>query len=188
MGSESLHPPRLPHYPQFSVQRGNPHRKSLGMSPLCCSPLLPQQNPTSRLLSSLWWRCRGHRSIFWCPRQGVPSPTLFWALCQGILKTQSSFQFKAELELHEPSVAGTMFLCLPCPFHSPVRGCICLSLSHGAPPPALGILMFVSRNVLSSRLHSFYLPKESSQAPTSSCLQSLSKPISLGDCSSKYHS
>lgn len=76
---------------------------------------------------------------------GVPSPALFWALCQGILKIQSSFQFKAEPELHEPSLARTMFLWLPCPFHSPVRDCICLSLSHCAPPPGLGILMFLKK-------------------------------------------
>lgn len=49
--------------------KGNPYGKGLSISPLSHSPLLPQQNHTSRLLSSLQRRRRGHRNIFWCTRQ-----------------------------------------------------------------------------------------------------------------------
>lgn len=110
---------------------------------------------------------------------GVPSPALPWALCQGILKIQPWFQLTAVLEPHEPSPAGSMFCWLPSPFHSPTtRRCICPSVSHCAASQGLGILLFVSAgNRLCSRLHSFYLPKENSQALTPGCLQSLSKPI-----------
>lgn len=160
--------------------QSKPYRKCLGISPLLLTSL-PQQNHIPTLLCSLQWRSSGHRNIFWCPRQDV-SVVYRHLLSPGLL----SRDIKNTVLVPVQRTAYTswtipgriIFCCLPCPFHCPVRGCICPSVSHSAPSQSLGILLFVStRNGLSSCLHSFYLLKESSQAMTPGCLQSLSKTI-----------
>ena len=184
VGPVPAHPPGLPHYhaPSGCIQRGSAQERRRYQSSL---PLSLPSTAKSHLWAAkhLAVEVSGPRKHVLVPKAGcqlgVPSPALPWALCQGILKTQSWFQWTAVLELQEPLLAGSMSCCLPGPFHSPImRGCVCPSVSHCAPSQGLGILLFVSTgNGLNSWLHSFYLPKESSWALTPGCLQSLSKTI-----------
>lgn len=176
MGPVSAYPSRLPCAQCV-------HSNELHTSRLPHSPFLPQQNPPFGWQGSLQCRCRSKATETYSDAQGR-MPVLCAVICFPLCLMSRGIKNTVLLPVNSrawtswtPSGRQHALLLPTCFPPSYNEGLHLLAHILLSTIPALGILLFVSPAMDWVPDCSFYLPKESLQALTPGCLQSLSKTI-----------